>query len=149
MMALAWIRFILGAVFLFAGIVFYAIQFIGLFRFKYVLNRMHAAAIGDTLGSGLMMAGTVFLYGLSFATVKLILIIVFLWFTAPVASHMLAQLEVDSKKSPDYCCPVKTVEEIEESLADVESATAEISGSANASSDEVTYPDEGEKEVSI
>lgn len=52
MMVLEWIRFLAGAVCMAAGLVFYIIQFIGVFRFKYVLNRMHAAAIGDTLGCG-------------------------------------------------------------------------------------------------
>lgn len=52
MMVLEWIRFLAGAVCMAAGLVFYIIQFIGVFRFKYVLNRMHAAAIGDTLGAG-------------------------------------------------------------------------------------------------
>lgn len=50
MMVLEWIRFLAGAVCMAAGLVFYIIQFIGVFRFKYVLNRMHAAAIGDDPG---------------------------------------------------------------------------------------------------
>ena len=38
MMVLEWIRFLAGAVCMAAGLVFYIIQFIGVFRFKYVLN---------------------------------------------------------------------------------------------------------------
>ena len=57
MIVLEWIRFLTGAVCIAAGLIFYVIQFIGVFRFKYVLNRMHAAAIGDTLGCGLLLVG--------------------------------------------------------------------------------------------
>ncbi len=106
------IQFIVGALFLIAGLVFYAIQFIGVFRFKYVLNRMHAAAIGDTLGADLMLIGCIILFGFSMASLKILFVIGFLWLTAPVASHMLAKLEVDSKEKMTDCCPVKNVDEV-------------------------------------
>ena len=51
---------------------------IGVFRFKYVLNRMHAAAMGDTLGIGFALAGLILMSGFTFTSVKLLLVIVFL-----------------------------------------------------------------------
>lgn len=113
MNAMSWIRFIIGAILLLAGIVFYVIQFIGVFRFKYVMNRMHAAAIGDTLGSSLMMLGTVVLNGWQLSTLKMVLIIAALWLTAPVSSHMLGKLEVLSKEKMSDVCPVVTPEDLE------------------------------------
>lgn len=110
----SWIRFIIGAIFLLAGIVFYVIQFIGVFRFRYVMNRMHAAAIGDTMGSSLMMLGTVILNGLQMSTLKILVIIAALWLTAPVSAHMLGRLEVMSKEKLSDVCPVVTVQELEE-----------------------------------
>ncbi|MCQ2508159.1 MAG: monovalent cation/H(+) antiporter subunit G [Dorea sp.] len=112
MSALSWIQFILGAVCLLAGLVFYVIQFIGVFRFKYVMNRMHAAAIGDTLGADLMLLGTIILFGFSWASLKIIFVVTFLWMSAPVASHMLAKLEIESKYEMTDCCPVKDAEEL-------------------------------------
>lgn len=53
-----WVRFFAGAVFLLCGLGIFLIEMIGVFRFKYVLNRMHAAAMGDTLGIGFALAGT-------------------------------------------------------------------------------------------
>lgn len=38
-----WVRFFAGAVFLLCGLGIFLIEMIGVFRFKYVLNRMHAA----------------------------------------------------------------------------------------------------------
>ena len=87
---LNWIRFILAAVLITAGLVFYAIQFIGVFRFQYILTRMHAAAIGDTLGMGLVLLGTTLIYGFSMASLKIVIILAFMWFTSPVCSHLLA-----------------------------------------------------------
>ena len=107
-------RFLIGAAFLSASLVLYAIQFIGVFRFKTVLNRMHAAALGDTLGISLALIGAMVLYGFSFATLKILLILIFLWFTSPVASHMLTKLVVLSEEDPSELCPVMDVEELRE-----------------------------------
>ncbi|MSC86700.1 sodium:proton antiporter [Eubacterium sp. BIOML-A1] len=113
-MVLEWIRFLAGAVCMAAGLVFYIIQFIGVFRFKYVLNRMHAAAIGDTLGCGLMLLGAVVFNGFTFPSVKILFLIVFLWMTSPVAAHMVVKLEVLSREKMEDCCPVEAAEELEE-----------------------------------
>uniref|UniRef100_UPI00359C2956 cation:proton antiporter n=1 Tax=Faecalicatena contorta TaxID=39482 RepID=UPI00359C2956 len=112
MMVLEWIRFLAGAVCMAAGLVFYIIQFIGVFRFKYVLNRMHAAAIGDTLGCGLMLLGAVVFNGFTFPSVKILFLIVFLWMTSPVAAHMVVKLEVLSREKMEDCCPVEAAEEV-------------------------------------
>ena len=112
MMVLEWIRFLAGAVCMAAGLVFYIIQFIGVFRFKYVLNRMHAAAIGDTLGCGLLLVGALFFNGFTFPSVKILFLIVFLWLTSPVAAHMVSKLEVLSREKMEDCCPVEAAEEV-------------------------------------
>ncbi|MBS6766309.1 MAG: monovalent cation/H(+) antiporter subunit G [Clostridium sp.] len=113
-MVLEWIRFLAGAVCMAAGLVFYIIQFIGVFRFKYVLNRMHAAAIGDTLGCGLMLLGAVVFNGFTFPSVKILFLIVFLWMTSPVAAHMVVKLEVLSREKMEDCCPVEAAEDVKE-----------------------------------
>ena len=122
MMVLEWIRFLAGAVCMAAGLVFYIIQFIGVFRFKYVLNRMHAAAIGDTLGCGLMLLGAVVFNGFTFPSVKILFLIVFLWMTCPVAAHMVVKLEVLSREKMEDCCPVEAAEDVKE---DCQAETAE------------------------
>ena len=45
-----WIRFWISAVLLAAGVFWYIAAVIGVHRFGFVMNRMHAAGIGDTLG---------------------------------------------------------------------------------------------------
>ena len=94
-----WIRFIGGASLIVLGLIIFFIEISGVFRFKYVLNRMHAAAMGDTLGLSACIAGLMLMNGLKFTTVKLLCIIVFIWLASPVASHLIAKLEVTT--SPD------------------------------------------------
>jgi multicomponent Na+:H+ antiporter subunit G len=62
---------------------------------------MHAAAMGDTLGIALSMIGLIILCGINFTSVKMILVIVFLWFASPVASHTVARFEVATNEKPD------------------------------------------------
>lgn len=94
MTAFEWVRFIVGAAFLLSGVAMFFIEMIGVFRFKYVLNRMHAAAMGDTLGIGFSLLGLIVMSGLNFTSLKLFLVITFLWFSSPVSSHLIARLEV-------------------------------------------------------
>ena len=117
------IRFIIAAILMVIGLIFYIIQFIGIFRFKYVMNRMHAAALGDTLGSGCMTLGVLVLSGFNLASLKIILMIAFLWVTAPVCTHMLARLEVMSRKSVTECADLVIVDgEDDEEAPDKEEA---------------------------
>lgn len=106
-----WVRFLAGAALLLTGIAIFVIEMIGVFRFRYVLNRMHAAAMGDTLGLGSCLLGLIVMNGLSFVSLKLFLVIVFLWFSSPVSSHLIARLEVTTDEegekhyrriTPDY-----------------------------------------------
>lgn len=94
MTALLWIRFFLGVGLLLCGLTVFGIELFGVFKFNYVLNRMHSAAMGDTLGIALSMLGLMILSGFNFTSLKMVLVIVFLWFASPVASHMLARFEV-------------------------------------------------------
>lgn len=91
---LEWIRFILTAAFLLSGLVILITAVIGLYKFDYVLNRMHAAAMGDTLGILFCLLGLTFSSPDIWTALKLLLIITFLWFSSPVGSHLIARLEV-------------------------------------------------------
>ena len=104
MTAFEWVRFLLGAGFLLTGVTVFLIEMIGVFRFKYVLNRMHSAAIGDTLGIGICLLGLIVMSGLNFTSLKLFLVIIFLWFSSPTSSHLIAKLEVTTNedKEPHY-----------------------------------------------
>ena len=99
-----WIRFIIGTAVLLCGLVIFVIEIYGIFHFRYVLNRMHAAAMGDTLGISISLIGLMIFSGLNFTTLKMALIIVFLWCASPVSSHLIARLEVSTnERLKKYC----------------------------------------------
>jgi multicomponent Na+:H+ antiporter subunit G len=108
MQILEWIRFIVGTGLLLVGLGIFVIQIFGVFKFKYVLNRMHAAAMGDTLGIGISMTGLIILSGLNVTSLKMALIIVFLWLASPVSSHLISRLEVTTNENLREHCELPT-----------------------------------------
>ena len=104
MMVVDWIRLIVGIALILVGLGFFITEIIGIFKFKYVLNRMHVAGMGDTLGLSVSLLGTMVLNGLNFTTLKMALVVVFLWMASPVASHLIAKLEVTTNEElEEYC----------------------------------------------
>ena len=63
---------------------------IGIHRFPDIFSRLHAAGTTDTLCAALFLLGLALQAGLTLASVKLLLVFVFLLFTSPTASHALA-----------------------------------------------------------
>ena len=88
------IRTVLGAALISVGLFAICVGVLGLFRFRYVLNRMHAAALVDTLGVLGVLMGLMLLCGIGVTTGKLFLIVVFLWLTSPIATHLIAKMEL-------------------------------------------------------
>jgi len=106
-----WIRFILGVAFILMGLLVFVIQLVGVYKFKYILNRMHAAGMGDTMGISLCLIGTMFLFGWSFTSLKIALIAAFLWLASPVSSHLIARLEVVTNENLEEYCKIEKDEE--------------------------------------
>lgn len=114
-----WIRLLAGSIFLVIGMVIFFTELFGVFHFNYVLNRMHAAAMGDTLGISSCLLGLMIFSGLNFTTLKMFLIVVFLWFASPVSSHMLSRLEAaTNERLSDHCEIYEDVEILERELTE-------------------------------
>lgn len=106
-----WIRFMIGITLIIMGLLVFVIQLIGVYKFKYILNRMHAAGMGDTMGISLCLLGAIFLFGWSFTSLKIALITAFLWLASPVSSHLIARLEVTTNEDLEQYCKVEKEEE--------------------------------------
>lgn len=116
--AFDWIRLIAGCVFLIGGLAIFFTEIFGVFHFRYVLNRLHAAAMGDTLGIGSCLIGLIIFSGFNITSLKLLLIIVFLWLASPVSSHVLSRLEVATNDNLESHCKIYTdLETLESELA--------------------------------
>ena len=81
---LSWISIGVGAFFILVG-------GLGLIRMPDLFTRLHASSVADSAGAGFILLGFMLQAGLSLTTLKLVLIFVFLVFTAPTATHALAQ----------------------------------------------------------
>ena len=98
---------ILGLALLLFGVFVFFTAVLGLFRFGDALSRMHAAAVGDALGIFCILAGLMLLHGWSLSAGKTLMIFVFLWLTSPVASHLIAEMEVSTVPEIEKECEVE------------------------------------------
>lgn len=73
------------------GSVFILIAAIGILRMPDLLMRMHAATKAGTLGAGLVLLSVVLHFHNWKVTAEAFLTILFIYITAPIASHLLAR----------------------------------------------------------
>lgn len=86
--------------FLLAGSFFAITGGIGVIRMPDVFTRLHAAGVTDTAGAGFILMGLMFQGGLTLVTVRLILILGFLWFSSPVSTYALARAALAGGEEP-------------------------------------------------
>jgi multicomponent Na+:H+ antiporter subunit G len=91
---LSWILLAGGSFFLLVG-------GLGLWRMPEFFTRMHAASLTDTGGATLILTGLMLQSGLNLITVKLIIVLFFILFTTPTATHALAKAALQEGLTPD------------------------------------------------
>jgi multicomponent Na+:H+ antiporter subunit G len=79
-----------GGSLLFAGSFLCLSSAVGTLRFPDFYTRIHAASVTD-LGATLILVGLIFYSNEGIVTAKLIMIMLFILITSPVASHALAK----------------------------------------------------------
>ena len=89
----SWTCIVAGGFFIITGA-------IGIVRLPDFFTRQHAAGITDTLAAALILLGLMLQLPPGLDTVKLVLILLFLIFTSPTASHALAQAALSSGLKP-------------------------------------------------
>lgn len=88
------LRFVLSAVFMAVGVVSILLSVTGVFKFRFVMNRMHCAAVTDTMGALWVILALIVASGGVTEVVKLAIILVLLWIGTPIASHLVGRMEV-------------------------------------------------------
>lgn len=91
---------LLTILFVSAGIFFFTTGTIGFLRFPDFYSRMHATGKSDTLGAILSLVGLAIYEGLSFSSIKILIIAVFVLLTSPTATHALLRAAFDSGMLP-------------------------------------------------
>ena len=88
---------IVAAVLVLSGVFFLAMGGVGLVRFPDFYTRMHAAGKCDTLGVLLVLVGLAVFEGPTLASVKILLIAVFMFLTSPTSTHAIARAALTHK----------------------------------------------------
>jgi multicomponent Na+:H+ antiporter subunit G len=74
-----------------SGLFFFFVGVVGLVRMPDVFTRMHATTKCDTMGAGLIFLGLIIWQGMSFVSLNILLILIFVWLTNPTAAHAIAK----------------------------------------------------------
>lgn len=111
MEALYLIRLVLGCFFIGLGVLLFALEILGVFRLKYILDRMHFAGSGDTFAFACVIIGAIIINGINFTSAKLLLVLVFFWFASPVSSHLISRMVTSTDEDLEE--HVKTLDEEE------------------------------------
>ncbi len=73
------------------GCFFVLITGLGILSFPDLYTRIHAGSMADTLATFLIFGGLALQSGFTLISVKLLFIVIFLFFTSPTATYALAQ----------------------------------------------------------
>ncbi|MBU4532758.1 MAG: monovalent cation/H(+) antiporter subunit G [Eubacteriales bacterium] len=126
------IKTIITAILLAVGCFFMVVAAIGVVRFPDFFARLHPCGKGDTLGQALVILGLMVYEGFTLVSVKLLIIMLFIFLANPTSAHFIAKA--------GYVAGVKSVdEELEEecahasSLACGSSTDKKVSGVDSAS----------------
>ncbi len=111
---LGWIQFIITAALIAVGIIALFVSILGTYRFRFALNRIHSAAISDTFCMFFILAGLAVASGFSFTTLKILLILVFMWCTSPISAHMLVSLEYHTDEHLEQHCEFRRLKSKED-----------------------------------
>jgi multicomponent Na+:H+ antiporter subunit G len=82
---------LLISLFIFLGSAFILIAAIGIIRFGDLYSRMHATTKATSFGILLLIIGVSIFFNTGIVFLKAVLILVFIYLTAPLASHSIAR----------------------------------------------------------
>jgi multicomponent Na+:H+ antiporter subunit G len=103
------VRYIFVSIFFFGGLFVLGIATLGLYRLKTPLNILHAAAKCDTLGTLMVIISLAILSGFTLSTLKLFILVIFVWITTPVATYMIGREEVLTNPDIEKECEVREI----------------------------------------
>jgi multicomponent Na+:H+ antiporter subunit G len=73
------------------GVVFSVLAAVGVLRMPDVYNRLQVASKASSLGIALLMLGVALHFGELSVTIRALLVVIFLFLTAPVAAHVIGR----------------------------------------------------------
>lgn len=73
------------------SIFFFFVGTLGLIRMPDPFTRLHATTKCDTLGAGFAFLALITHFGLNVLSIKILLILIFIWVTNPTAAHVISK----------------------------------------------------------
>lgn len=81
----------IAVIFMFLGAFFILVAGIGLLRFNDLYSRMHATTKATSFGLLLIIIGVSLIFNVGVVWLKALLVIIFIYLTAPLAAHSIAK----------------------------------------------------------
>lgn len=94
------LRDLVAWVLVLGGCFFIIVSAFGLVRLPDVYARVHSVGLADTVGAALLLGGLTLYGGFTIVTIKLLLILAFLFFTSPTSSNAFANAVYSAKIKP-------------------------------------------------
>ncbi|WP_135819880.1 monovalent cation/H(+) antiporter subunit G [Halostella litorea] len=82
------------------GVFFTLVAVVGLLRLPDLYTRAHAASKSDTLGAVLALGAAALSFGAGVPTVKIVLLLLFMFITNPTAAHAITRAAYDQGIEP-------------------------------------------------
>jgi multicomponent Na+:H+ antiporter subunit G len=79
------------SIFILSGTFFIMVASLGLIRFRDIYSRMHATTKATSFGILLIVIGVGIFFSIPAVLIKAVLIILFIYLTAPLAAHAIGQ----------------------------------------------------------
>jgi len=92
---------VLSYIMIAAGSFFIIVGAVGLIRMPDVFTRMHAVSVMETAGAWSLIIGLMIQAGPTLLTLKLFFVLALFLFTAPVATHAVAQAALSAGEKPN------------------------------------------------
>lgn len=86
------------SIFIFIGALFVFIASLGLIKFKDIYSRLHASTKATSFGILLIIIGIAIFFNSWVIWLKALLIIIFIYLTAPLAAHSIAKSYSENEK---------------------------------------------------
>lgn len=92
---------LITSLFILLGSVFIFIAAVGLLRFKDIYSKLHATTKATSFGILLLIIGVALFFNTSIIWIKSLLVIIFIYLTAPLAAHSIAKSYKERDRSFD------------------------------------------------
>ncbi|MCC6982555.1 MAG: monovalent cation/H(+) antiporter subunit G [Bauldia sp.] len=99
-MILDLFRDLVAAALIIGGGFFVILGALGINRMPDVFTRLHAVSLSDTIGASLILLGLAVESGWNLVTARLVILVLFLLFAGPMATHAVIRAALHAKLKP-------------------------------------------------